>query len=46
MALAYYQSFREEIDELIRRGVRSEAELQSRYPFIDTFDGAGAGGGT
>ena len=33
MALAYYQSFREEIDELIRRGVRSEAELHSRYPF-------------
>ena len=45
IALAYYQSVREELDELIRRGVRSEAELRGRYPFIQTFEAAVAGDG-
>lgn len=45
IALAYYQRFREEIDELISRGRRSEAELDGRYPFVQTFEAAAAGRG-
>ncbi len=44
VALAYYNEFREEIDELIARGRRSEEELRSQYPLIQTFEAAGAGG--
>src|SRR3954462_617502 len=44
-ALAYYQDFREEIDDLIERGRRSEEELRVRYPFIRTFDEATSNGG-
>ena len=44
VALAYSQEFREEIDDLIARGRRSEQELLSRFPFIQTFDAAVAGG--
>lgn len=45
IALAYYQEFGEEIDDLIGRGRRSEDELRDRYPFIQTFEEAAAGGG-
>jgi uncharacterized protein (DUF433 family) len=45
VALAYYQEFREELDDLIARGRGSEEELRSRYPFIQTFEEAVAGGG-
>jgi uncharacterized protein (DUF433 family) len=45
IALAYSQDFSEEIDDLIRRGTRSETELRGRYPFIQTFESAVAGGG-
>src|SRR5262245_30042854 len=34
IALAYYQEFPEEIDDLVARGRRSEEELARRYPFI------------
>jgi uncharacterized protein (DUF433 family) len=45
VALAYYDEFRDEIDDLIERGRRSEEELRTRYPFIQTFEGAAARGG-
>jgi uncharacterized protein (DUF433 family) len=45
VALAYHRDFREEVDELIARGRRSEEELRSGYPFIQTFDEAVADGG-
>lgn len=44
VALAYQREFREEIDDLIARGRRSEDELRTRYPFIQTFEEAIAGG--
>jgi uncharacterized protein (DUF433 family) len=45
VALAYYQEFREEIEDELERGRRSQAELAGRYPLIQTFDAAVAGGG-
>lgn len=45
VALAYYEEFGEEIDDLIARGRPSENELRSRYPFIQTLEQAVAGGG-
>jgi uncharacterized protein (DUF433 family) len=42
LAHAYQREFREEIDELIARGRRSEEELRSGYPFIQTFEEAAA----
>lgn len=44
VALAYYQEFRDEIEDELDRGRRSQAELASRYPFIQTFEAAVAGG--
>lgn len=44
IALAYYGELREEIDDLIARGRRSEDELLSRYPFIQTFQEVATGG--
>lgn len=43
VALAYYREFGEEIEDLIAVGRRSEEELRSRYPFIQTFQEAAAG---
>lgn len=43
VALAYSKEFAEEIDDLIALGRRSEEELRSRYPFIQTFEEADAG---
>lgn len=45
IALAYHDEFGEEIDDLIARGRRSEEELRSRYPFVQTFEDARAGAG-
>ncbi len=45
IALAYAREFREEIDDLIARGRRSEEELRTRYPFIETFEEAATAGG-
>lgn len=46
IALAYEQEFHDEIDELIARGRRSEKELSTRYPFIQTFEEAVRTGGS
>ena len=40
IALAYSKEFKDEIDELIARGRRSEAEILDRYPFITAFEQA------
>lgn len=45
IALAYYREFGGEIEDELERGRRSEEELASRYPFIQTFEAAVAGGG-
>jgi len=45
IALAYYKEFTDEVDDLIARRRRSEEELLTRYPFIQTLDEAAAGGG-
>jgi uncharacterized protein (DUF433 family) len=45
VALAYHEAFADEIDDLIARGRRSEGEVHSRYPFIQTFEEAAADGG-
>ena len=45
IALAYSKEFGEEIDELIARGRRSEQELVTRYPFIETLEEASTDGG-
>ena len=45
IALAYSKEFAEEIDDLVARGRRSEDELLSRYPFIQSFEEAAARGG-
>ncbi len=46
IALAYCKEFGDEIDDLIARGRRSEQELARRYPFIETYEEAAAGGGS
>ena len=46
IARAYYDEFTDEIDELIARGRRSEADVLRRYPFIQTFDAAVRNGAT
>jgi uncharacterized protein (DUF433 family) len=45
VALAYYQEFGAEIDDLIALGRRSEEELRGRYPFIRTYEEAVPGAG-
>jgi uncharacterized protein (DUF433 family) len=45
IALAYYREFPDEIDDGIALGRRGKEELLSRYPFIQTFEAAVAGGG-
>jgi uncharacterized protein (DUF433 family) len=45
IALAYYDEFTDEIDALIARGRRSEQELLTRYPFIESWKDTAAGGG-
>src|SRR6266852_4018880 len=45
IALAYYDEFGDEIDDLIARGRRSEEDVLARYPFIQTFEDTVAGGG-
>ncbi len=46
IALAYSREFVDEIDDLIARGRRSEQELARRYPFVETYEEAAAGGGS
>lgn len=46
IARAYYHEFTDEIDELIARGRRPEADVLRRYPFIQTFDAAVGDGAT
>jgi uncharacterized protein (DUF433 family) len=46
IARAYYDEFTDEIDELIVRGRRSEADVLRRHPFIQTFDAAVRNGDT
>jgi uncharacterized protein (DUF433 family) len=46
IALAYYREFGDEIDDLSARGRRSEQELLTRYPFIETHPEAAADGAT
>lgn len=38
VALAYQREFPDEIEQLIARGRRSEADILERYPFITTFE--------
>ena len=45
VAISYYQAFRDEVDDDLDRGRRAEHELTGRYPFIQTFEAAVAGGG-
>jgi len=44
IALAYYDEFATEIDEQLALGRRSEDELNTRYPFIQSFEAATRGG--
>ena len=44
VAIAYYQEFRDEVEESLERGRRDQEELAARYPFIQTFEAAVAGG--
>jgi uncharacterized protein (DUF433 family) len=46
VARSYYDEFRDEIDDLIARGRRSEEELRRRYPFVQTFAEAVPDGGS
>ncbi len=45
IALAYATEFAEEIDDLIARGRRSEQEIKTRYPFIETLEEVAPRGG-
>lgn len=42
IASAYYEEFASEIEEQLALGRRSENELVSRYPFIQSFEAATA----
>lgn len=46
IALAYSKEFGDEIDDLIARGRRSEEELLTRFPFIETREEAATDGGS
>lgn len=45
VALAYYQEFREEVEDELQLGRRSQEELAGRYPLVQTFEAAVTGGG-
>lgn len=45
VALAYAHEFGDEVEEELELGGRSEQALAGRYPFIQSFDAAVAGGG-
>ena len=45
IALAYATEFEDEIEDLITRGRRSEEDVLTRYPFVETFEEAVADGG-
>ena len=42
IALAYYNEYRDEVDEHLSRGRLSAEEMASRYPFIQSFEAATA----
>ena len=42
IALAYYNEYRDEVEEQLARGRQSAEELASRYPFIQSFEAATA----
>ena len=42
IALAFYNEYRDEVEEQLGQGRQSAEEMASRYPFIQTFEGATA----